>query len=164
MTGVNDSLSMSMEGYGNLRIREGVVYRYYNDLGPHAGNCTWGVGTLAHFGTCTEAELKTVVTTKDINAALSRHVHLVERYIRKRVSHTKLTQAQFDALVSFSYNVGNPASVMESADKGDMESVRKKMLQYIYIYKHDARGHKVGRPKILAPLYHRRLEESAPFK
>lgn len=126
MTGVNDSLSMSMEGYGNLRIREGVVYRYYNDLGPHAGNCARGVGTLAHFGTCTEAELKTVVTTKGINAALSRHVHLVERYIRKKVSHTKLTQAQFDTLVSFSYNVGNPASVMESADKGDMESVRKK--------------------------------------
>lgn len=43
MAGVNDSQSFSTAGYGQLRIREGVVYRYYNDLGPHSGNCTWGL-------------------------------------------------------------------------------------------------------------------------
>lgn len=37
------------------------------------------------------------------------------------------------------------------------------MLQYIYVYKHDAKGDKVGKPKVLAPLYHRRIEESVPF-
>ncbi len=164
MAGVNDSISFSTKGYGQLRIREGVVYRYYNDLGPHAGNCTWGVGTLAHFGVCTEEELKTHVTTQDVNTALARHVHKVEQYVRRKVRHHRLTQAQFDGLVSFTYNVSNPSSVMEAADRGDMKAVYDKMLQYIYVFKHDAKGHKIGKPKILPPLYKRRLEEAAPFR
>ncbi|KAB8310134.1 lysozyme [Erwinia endophytica] len=164
MAGVNDSLSFSTAGYGQLRIREGVVYRYYNDLGPHSGNCTWGVGTLAHFGVCTDAELKKPVTASDINTALARHVHKVERYIRRKVPHHRLTQTQFDGLVSFIYNVSDPSAVMDAADRGDMKAVHDKMLQYIYIFKHDAKGRKVGNPKILAPLYKRRLEEAAPFR
>ena len=164
MSGINSSLSLSTSGYGLLRIREGVVYHYYNDLGPHAGNCTWGVGTLAHFGICTEEELKTHVTEKDINTALAKHVHKVEKYIRRKVTHHRLTQEQFDALVSFCYNVSNPSSVLAAADHGDMKMVYDKMLQYVYVFKHDAKGNKIGKPKILAPLYKRRLEEAAPFR
>lgn len=53
---------------------------------------------------------------------------------------------------------------MEAADRGDMKAVYDKMLQYIYVFKHDAKGHKIGKPKILLPLYKRRLEEAAPFR
>ncbi|QKJ89278.1 hypothetical protein PMPD1_4380 (plasmid) [Paramixta manurensis] len=70
----------------------------------------------------------------------------------------------FDGLVSFSYNVSNPSAVMEAADRGDMNAVYNKMLQYIYVFKHDAKGRKTGKPRILPPLYKRRLDEAAPFR
>ncbi|WP_158781671.1 lysozyme [Pantoea sp. BAV 3049] len=164
MSGVNNQLSFSASGYRDLRLREGVIYHYYNDLGPDKGNCTWGVGTLAHYGTCTEAELRKSVTINDINTALATHVHQVERYIRLKVPHYPLTQQQFDALVSFCYNVGTPASIMAAADRGDMKAVHDKILKYVYVYKHDAKGHRTGKPRLLASLYKRRLDEAAPFK
>ena len=164
MGGINDHLSFSSSGYGQLRNREGVIYRYYNDLGSHKGNCTWGVGTLAHFGVCTDEELKRQVTSDDVNSALAKHVHKLEKYIRKKVHNYPLTQAQFDGLISFSYNVADPSSVMDSANNGDIKAVRDKMLKYIYVFKHDKQGRKIGAPYILPPLYHRRLEESAAFK
>ncbi|MBT0728177.1 hypothetical protein HGT73_12485 [Rosenbergiella australiborealis] len=71
MAGINDSLPFSSSGYSQLRTREGVRYHYYNDLGPRAGNCTWGIGTLAHFGICTEEELKRPVSSTDVNNALA---------------------------------------------------------------------------------------------
>ena len=164
MAGVNDHLSFSPSGYGQLRTREGVRYRYYNDLGAHKGNCTWGVGTLAHFGVCTDVELKRQVTANDVNRALAKHVRKLESYVRKKVNSHPLTQAQFDGLISFSYNVASPSSVMESANNGDMKAVRDKMLKYVYVFQHDKHGRKVGAPYLLPPLYHRRLEESAAFK
>ncbi|MGF6855362.1 hypothetical protein OKW29_004249 [Paraburkholderia sp. CI3] len=48
----NDVMKMSAGGYAALRVNEGVVMHYYNDA-PVNGNCTWGVGTLAHLGPCT---------------------------------------------------------------------------------------------------------------
>ncbi|WP_125288816.1 hypothetical protein [Erwinia sp. 198] len=93
MDGLNNDFSLSATGYKNLRTREVVVYHYYNDSGFNAENCTWGVGTLAHYGLCTEEELQREVTTNDINAALAKHVHQVERYIRRKVKHYRLTQA-----------------------------------------------------------------------
>lgn len=104
------------------------------------------------------------MTASDINTALAKHVHKVERYIRRKVPNHRLTQAQFDGLVSFIYNVSDPSAVMDAADRGDMKAVHDKMLQYIYVFKHDAKGRKVGNPKILASLYKRRLEEAAPFR
>ncbi|REE21546.1 hypothetical protein B0G71_4724 [Paraburkholderia sp. BL27I4N3] len=47
MPGANDSMRMSAAGYAALRFNEGVVMRYYTDA-PANGNCTWGIGTLAH--------------------------------------------------------------------------------------------------------------------
>jgi len=94
---------------------------------------------------------------------ITSHPFQTEKYSDKAQNH-RLTQAQFDGLVSFSYNVSNPSSVMAAADRGDMKAVYDKMLQYIYVYKHDSKGHKIGKPTILAPLYRRRLEEAAPFR
>ncbi|MEB5707862.1 lysozyme family protein [Pantoea anthophila] len=73
-------------------------------------------------------------------------------------------QIWFDGLVSFIYNVSDPSAVTDAADRGAMKAVHDKMLQYIYVFKHDAKGRKVGNPKILAPLYKRRLEEAALFR
>ncbi|WP_233592565.1 hypothetical protein [Erwinia psidii] len=53
---------------------------------------------------------------------------------------------------------------MEAAHRGGMKAVYDKMLQYIYIFKHDAKGHKIGKPTIPPHLYRRKLEEAAPFR
>lgn len=164
MAGINDPLSFSSSGYSQLRTREGVRYNYYNDLGPRAGNCTWGVGTLAHFGICTEEELKRPVSRTDVNNALAKHVQKLERYLRGKVNKHPLTQAQFDGLISFSYNVSDPSPVMELANRGDMDGVRSTMLKYVYVFNHDKNGKKVGPPRLLPALYSRRLEESSAFK
>jgi len=46
----NETMRMSANGMSELRRRESVVLRYYNDT---ANNCTFGAGTLAHLGRCT---------------------------------------------------------------------------------------------------------------
>jgi len=99
----NENMRMSDAGYTALRQNEGVVMRYYNDA-PVNGNCTWGVGTLEHFGPCTPEELRRTVLPAQVNAALEQRVREAERIVRSTVNQHDLTQAQFDAAVSFAYN------------------------------------------------------------
>lgn len=40
---VNEGMSMSREARARLRQHEREVYKYYDDMGPGKGNCTWGV-------------------------------------------------------------------------------------------------------------------------
>jgi GH24 family phage-related lysozyme (muramidase) len=99
----NENLRMSAAGYAELRLSEGAVMRYYNDI---ANNYTFGVGTLVHNGVCTAEELRTPVTEEQVNEQLTVRVHVAERAVRAAVPNVELTQAQFDSLVSFVYNVG----------------------------------------------------------
>ncbi|WP_343050171.1 hypothetical protein [Burkholderia guangdongensis] len=46
----NEGMRLSEAGWTALRIREHAIMAYYND---QANNCTYGVGTLAHYGPCT---------------------------------------------------------------------------------------------------------------
>jgi hypothetical protein len=39
------------------------VRGYYNDMGGNRGNCSYGIGILAHRGACTEEELQRPLTT-----------------------------------------------------------------------------------------------------
>ncbi|MCX8955964.1 hypothetical protein EHW66_01975 [Erwinia psidii] len=71
--------------------------------------------------------------------------------------HHRLTRARWS-------HASNPSAVMEAAHRGGMKAVYDKMLQYIYIFKHDAKGHKIGKPTIPPHLYRRKLEEAAPFR
>src|SRR5580698_2021791 len=101
-------MSMSLAGYAALRVSEGVVMSYYNDNHlPTGGNCTWGIGTLAHMGPCTQEELNRTVQPEQANAILYARVHDAERRVRAVVTERPLTQAQFDAAVSFAYNSSN---------------------------------------------------------
>ncbi|MGF6922984.1 glycoside hydrolase family protein [Paraburkholderia sp. 40] len=94
---------MSEAGYTALRLNEGVVMHYYNDA-PKNGNCTWGIGTLAHFGPCTAEELARTVVPEQANAVLQNRIRDAEAAVKAVVTQHELTQAQFDAAVSFAYN------------------------------------------------------------
>jgi GH24 family phage-related lysozyme (muramidase) len=76
----------------------------YN-LEKSKGNCSWGAGILAHKGVCTADELAKKVSTGMVDQEFERRVAEAERYVRISVK-VAVNQAQFDALVSLTYNAG----------------------------------------------------------
>lgn len=89
-----------------MRNTEKKQLKYYDDGGrPGRGNCTWGIGTKAHNGPCSKAGLAKVVTDADVESVFSSRLRVVDRGIDQNVE-AELTQKQYDALVSLTYNVG----------------------------------------------------------
>ncbi len=165
MPGANDSMSMSTAGYAALRFNEGVVMHYYNDA-PVNGNCTWGIGTLAHLGPCTQEELQRTVLPEQANAIMQSRVRDAEQRVRAIVKDRQLTQEQFDAAVSFAYNSTrqNTSDALVPANRGNMAAVVQKMMLNVMITPRDSHGHKAGQAKLSRGLLNRRQRESAPFR
>ncbi len=158
----NGHMVMSAEARANMRATEKAVYRYYNDMGKDKGNCTWGAGILAHKGVCSQDELKLKVSVEMVDQEFEKRVSEAERAVRRN-THVVLNQAQFDALVSLTYNTGSKgaANTFKFVNKGDFAGAAvniSKMTQVSII--------KDGKKKfILAPgLIKRRQEESEPFR
>lgn len=161
----NDGMSMSAEGYAALRFNEGTVMHYYNDQKKH-GNCTWGVGTLAHLGPYTPEELRRAVLPEQVNALLTARVHDAERVVRATVTDHPLTQAQFDAAVSFAYNStdANIRQALDPANRGDLAGVAEHMSRNVMVTPRDQRGRPIGPPHVNHGLVIRRQRETAPFR
>jgi lysozyme len=165
----NQYLSLSHNGRNHLMRREGVVAHYYND---DANNCTYGVGTLAHLGPCTPAELQTPVSNQDVVTNLNQGIDVAANAVRQSVTNRHLTREQFDALVSFTYNVGagGARNVLRQVNDGDLDRAVHTMQQFTHATvrgpngqpQRDANGHIITR--VLPGLVHRRHEESIPFR
>jgi len=158
----NETMHMSAAGMSELRRRERVVLRYYNDV---ANNCTFGAGTLAHPGGCTAEELARTVTATQVDASLAARVSAAEGTVRRRVTRPSLTQAQFDALVSFTFNAGPTGArrTLDAADRGSHADVAANMTNHVFIHPRDANGRR-GRAVRSSGLVNRRREEVAPFQ
>lgn len=158
----NGQFSMSAQGLATLKYHENVVPSYYNDP---AQNCTYGIGTLVHFGSCTAEELQTEVTNEMIMKSLENALVWAQKAVRTRITQTQLNQAQFDALVSFVYNRGEKKSalVLALVDKHDFPAVVSYMNSVVYGAVVDKKTNKKVK-KLLHGLVARRLSESAPFK
>lgn len=158
----NEGMRMSAAGMAALRRREGAVLRYYNDAANH---CTYGVGALAHLGPCTAEERHRPVSVADVDMQLARGVGNAERTVRRRVTHRQLTQAQFDALASFTFNVGEGGAraTLEAADDGRFGDVVRHMKGNVFVHPRDANGHRLA-PVRLQGLVNRRREEAVPFQ
>jgi lysozyme len=98
--------SLSQNGRAFIVLREGgFVNHNYND-NAHPPNCTYGAGTLKHHGPCTPAELAAPnYSQAQMEEPLSQRLAVAERAVRHNVT-VPLTQSQFDALVSITYNAG----------------------------------------------------------
>lgn len=158
----NAGLSVSAKGLATLTQHEHLVPSYYNDP---ADNCTYGVGTLVHFGPCTAAELHTQVTSQQITTSLNSALDDAQRTIKNHVKNTQLTQDQFDALTSFVYNRGAGGSrhVLKLIDEGKLDEAGRDMQQIIYgTVKNKKTGKKVK--QILPGLVTRRNYEAGPFR
>jgi lysozyme len=158
----NENMRLSQDGWTALRTREHAVMAYYND---QANNCTFGVGTLAHFGPCTQEELARPVTAAQVNAQLAVRVSRAEAAVRRMVNTRELTQDQFDELVSYTYNAGETgaSAALQAANQSDDMGVVSHMTQRVYIHPRDANGRRLN-PVRSNGLVNRRRLESAPFR
>lgn len=158
----NEDMRMSAAGMSALRRAEGAAMRYYNDI---ANNCTWGVGTLAHLGPCTPEELNRSVTAAEVDAQLATRVQDAERAVRQQVRNHPLTQDQFDALVSYTFNLGPRGArvALNAANGGDSNRVARTMAENVWIHPRDARGRRLT-PVRSRGLENRRREEARPFQ
>lgn len=157
-TSPNLGLRMSPHALNAMRNTEKVVLKYYNDMGRNKGNCTWGIGFYAHKGVCTPEELQRKVTAPSVEMEYVKRVTEAERRVKVKVK-VPLTQAQFDGLVSFTYNTTNVTNdrVYQALNDDDFAGAARKMSE--------ANKVKVNGTWRLAPgLIKRREEESAPFR
>jgi lysozyme len=143
-------------------VARGWAPRYGSDAyDDEAGHCTIGYGHLIHTGPCDEEELNQHVTRRQ---GAPPRCSQSERTVRRKLK-TDLNQNQFDALVSFVYNVGpkGSAGVLELANKGELDKVPAKMREYHFVTATDKKtGHKKKRTSAI--LVRRRRHESALFE
>lgn len=111
---------------------EGFSSKLYND---QAGHCTIGVGHLVHLGNCraTEGGLE-----KGISRA--RALTLLRTDAKSKVDAVSanvkvpLTQEQFDALVSFTFNVGEhnfeTSTLLAKLNAGDVAAVPAELARW----------------------------------
>lgn len=162
-TPAKTAMTFSAGARARLRAREKDVFKYYDDMGNGRGNCTWGAGILAHHGPCTKDELKKPVSPAAISAEFTARVAAAERAVHKGVTSQSINQEQYDALVSFTYNVGprGASKTLELVDEGDLLGAARKMSSMIYVRVQTKNGTKLV---IAKGLISRRAEESKPFR
>lgn len=104
-------MKISDEGLKHLiKLEGGAQLKMYNDLGNNKGHCTIGVGHLVHKGVCggiipSEKPYLKGVSLGKAKELLKSDLIIVESAINGSVM-VSLTQNQYDALVSFVFNVG----------------------------------------------------------
>jgi lysozyme len=153
---------MSTSARVTMRNTEKKVMKYYDDGGKGKGNCTWGIGTLAHRGPCTAEELARVVTDADVEREFNARLRVAERGVDSKVKVT-LTQDQFDALVSLTYNLGvkGASRIYAKVNALDFKGAADEISSLVY-GKQIINGKQV---KVRYPgLVSRRAYESAPFR
>jgi GH24 family phage-related lysozyme (muramidase) len=155
---VNSGMKMSTKARAAMRRRERDIYNYYDDMGPGKGNCTWGPGILAHKHPCTAQELRLPVSAAAVEAEFARRVTAAEAGIIRHVRNQQLTQDQFDALVSLTYNagVGGASHTFGMIDRGDLAGAARNIRAMTLT-------HVNGKRVVARGLIARRAEESSPF-
>jgi lysozyme len=136
MAFIVNQMKMSHEGLEHLTKAEGCRLKIYNDV---AGYPTIGVGHLI-----TEEELssgliygisyKSGISMEDCLAILAEDVKDAEAAVNKLV-RVYITQNQFDALVSFVFNIGRYAfsrsTLLRKLNKQDRASVPYEMRRWV---------------------------------
>ena len=155
---------MFMSIFARLKMRniEKPIMKYYDDGGRGRGNCTWGIGTKAHNGPCSAVELARSVTDADMETAFASRLREAERGVDRHVT-VPLTQAQYDALVSLTYNAGvrGAKRVYKLLNEGNFQGAANEISSM-------TSGHELREGKRVVVFYSglipRRRAESAPFR
>lgn len=145
-------MQTSAAGRHFIEVQEGCRLRAYRDA---AGVLTIGYGHTTAAGNPLVLPGMSI-TQAQADAILTADLHRVESQVTKTVSYP-LNQAQFDALVSFTYNLGignlQHLVVASGLDEDNIDAVPEHMLLY---------DHAGG--VALAGLQRRRKLEAAMFQ
>jgi GH24 family phage-related lysozyme (muramidase) len=122
-------VKLSDIGADMLVKREGVVLKPYNDS---RGHCTVGIGHLIHRGNCTPADRQQWGTMTRQQAIDLFRQDVVQYELPVNEVKVPLSQNQFDALVSFTYNVGvngfRSSTVLKRLNAGDYEGAATALM------------------------------------
>ena len=157
MPGPNDSLDVSAAGLQLIAGFEGWSATLYEDV---ADNATIGYGHLVHAGPITAADRAGPygkgITQQQGLALLRSDVESKAQAVRSCVT-VPLTQGQFDALVSFAYNVGAGAlqgsTLLRKLNAGDYAGAATEFGNWT----------KAG-GQVMSGLVRRRAAEAAMFR
>lgn len=119
-------MKISSAGLDLLRVHEGLRLRAYLDTG--------GVATIG-YGHTRGVKLGDICTKTQAETWLGEDVFNAEASVNGLV-RTPLTQNQFDALVSFVYNVGGNAfatsTMLRLINAGDHKAAAKQFDRWVY--------------------------------
>ena len=147
-------MQTSERGIRLIKHYEGVRNRPYR---CPAGLYTVGVGHLIGDGKSLPDAWNRTFSETEIDGLLKRDLRRFELGIHKMLPNMPLRQSEFDALVSFSFNLGlgcfQRSTVRQALLRGDKKAAMESLLKYCR-----AGG------KILKGLLNRRLDEKALFE
>lgn len=156
MPGPNDKLTVSAAGLDLIAGFEGWSATPYNDSANHA---TIGYGHLLHKGPVTaedKAKYGKGLSKQEGLALLNSDVSSKAADV-KRLVKVALNQGQFDALVSFAYNVGSgnlsSSTLLKKLNAGDYAGAANEFANWT----------KAG-GKVMRGLQRRRAAEAAMFR
>ena len=147
---------VSDNGLKFIADHEGMILHLYNDPANHA---TIGVGHLVHHGPINGSEpeeFKRGITKERAMEILRSDVTTAENTVNKLVK-VQLNQNQFDALVSFIFNIGETqfasSTLLSKLNQRDYNSVPSELNRWVH-----------GSGKKLPGLINRRRDEGNLFK
>src|SRR4030095_9272186 len=152
--------TLSSAGVELIKNFEGFVPKLYNDP---VGHCTVGYGTLVHKGNCdgsaSEQPYAGGVTKEKATELLTQEASEFAKTINEKVT-VQLNQNQFDALVSFVYNVGagnfQNSTLLKLLNQGKYDSVPTELKKW-------TKGRQNGQLVELPGLVKRRAAEADLF-
>ena len=146
-------MRVSNAGIQLIKHHEGVRSKPYR---CPAGLWTVGVGHLIGDGKSLPESWNKTFTNDEINGLLKSDLNRFELGVCKMLPNVPLRQCEFDALVSFSFNLGlgtfQRSTIRQALLRGDKEAAMESLVKYC----------KAG-GKILKGLQNRRLDEKRLF-
>ena len=140
-------MKTSQKGIDLIKKFEGTVLKVYKDA---VGLPTIGIGHLIKKG-----EVFTTITQQQAEDLLAKDLKQFEEGISTSVK-VAITQNQFDALVSFAFNLGmgnvNSSTLLKKLNAGDVQGAANEFVRW----------NKAG-GKVLTGLTNRRLAEKELF-
>ena len=153
--GNSDNKKISDNGLKFIADHEGMILHLYNDPANHA---TIGVGHLVHHGPINGSEpeeFKGGISKERAMEILRSDVTTAENTVNKLVK-VPLNQNQFDALVSFVFNIGETqfasSTLLSKLNQRDYNSVPSQLNRWVH-----------GSGKKLPGLINRRRDEGDLF-